>query len=529
MKFNTQKEQLFTLIKSLTKAEKRNFKLYVNRFQSDSKFIQLFDVLDKLPEYDEGVVLKKLAGVKKRHLANLKRHLYKQLLVSLRLIYIQKNIDIEIREQLDFARILYGKGLYMQSLKLLERIKKIALDHHQDILLLEILEFQKFIEARHITRSRMVENKMEILVAESAHRSSITHTTSGLSNFNIQIQGYFIECGHARNEKEVIEAHSFFEKVRPKEVTDHDLTFFEKAHLFQARMWFYYILLDFPNCLNQARLLSNLFEVDAKMKEKDPGLYMRGLYYTLTFLFLEDETEEFEYYLARFEAFVHKFGEHLSANAQMVAYVYFNLSRLNRIFMTRRFEEGIPLMEEISKQMPHYEASMDYHRILLFHYKFAYLYFACGHYEEALELLNNLVHLKSAFLREDLFQNAHLLHLICHYELENFDVMEYLISSLHRAMTKSREIGQLQQETLDFLKVLHKLPALEKKKAFLGFQQKITSLESNSFEKKAIIYLNVPEWVESKLKNCLIKDLPKNVQDSSGSKKERSYSSITSG
>ncbi|MCB0260334.1 MAG: hypothetical protein KDE62_11550, partial [Calditrichaeota bacterium] len=131
--FSTQKDQLFSLIKSLTKAEKRSFKLYANRFQSgtDSKFIQLFDVIDRLAEYDEQEVLKRLPEVKKRHLPNLKRHLYKQVLTSLRLIYIQKNIDIQIREQLDFARILYGKGMYMQSLRMLDRIKKIAVDHHQ--------------------------------------------------------------------------------------------------------------------------------------------------------------------------------------------------------------------------------------------------------------------------------------------------------------------------------------------------------------------------------------------------------------
>ena len=38
------------------------------------------------------------------------------------------------REQLDFARILYGKGMYMQALKILERIKQTALEHQQDIL-----------------------------------------------------------------------------------------------------------------------------------------------------------------------------------------------------------------------------------------------------------------------------------------------------------------------------------------------------------------------------------------------------------
>ena len=149
----------------MTKAEKRNFKLYVNRLQSksDVKFVQLFDVVDKMKVWDDSIVFKKIPSIKKSQLANLKRHLYKQILISLRLIHIQKNVDIQIREQIDFARILYGKGLYIQSLKLLDRIQQIAEDNHQDILQLEILEFQKVIEERHITRSRQTSNKVELL------------------------------------------------------------------------------------------------------------------------------------------------------------------------------------------------------------------------------------------------------------------------------------------------------------------------------------------------------------------------------
>ena len=51
----TQKESLFRLIKSLSKSEKRQFKIYVNRLDSnaDKKFIALFDLLDKMSVYDE--------------------------------------------------------------------------------------------------------------------------------------------------------------------------------------------------------------------------------------------------------------------------------------------------------------------------------------------------------------------------------------------------------------------------------------------------------------------------------------------
>ncbi|MEO1382062.1 MAG: hypothetical protein AAFV78_02365, partial [Bacteroidota bacterium] len=54
------KEEVFQLVKSLEKGEKRNFKLFVKRnsANSDLKIIQLFDILDKMNVYNEGVLLK---------------------------------------------------------------------------------------------------------------------------------------------------------------------------------------------------------------------------------------------------------------------------------------------------------------------------------------------------------------------------------------------------------------------------------------------------------------------------------------
>ena len=185
------KDPLFILIKSLSKSEKRSFKLYANRTQSKSsaKFIDLFDVLDKLETYDEPAIYKKIAGMTATQLSNTKRHLNKQILVSLRLLHIPKNIDIQIHEQLDFARIMYGKGMYLESLKILDRVKETAIRHHKDILLLEILEFQKLIEERHITRSRKVKNKVEDLIEDAFNTSQVIETSCKLSNLKIKMHG----------------------------------------------------------------------------------------------------------------------------------------------------------------------------------------------------------------------------------------------------------------------------------------------------------------------------------------------------
>ena len=151
---NQPNDYLFQLIRSLSKAEKRSFKIYAMRNSSEeAKFIQLFDAIDKSKEYSEEHLIQKLDGIKKTQLSNLKAHLYRQLLTSIRLNYTNHNIDIQLREQIDYARILYDKGLYKQSLKILDKAKLIAYEHHRVPLSSEILGFEKLIESQYITRT----------------------------------------------------------------------------------------------------------------------------------------------------------------------------------------------------------------------------------------------------------------------------------------------------------------------------------------------------------------------------------------
>ena len=125
---NRSTDALFQLIQSLERSEKRNFKIYMNRNSAsgDLKVVQLFDALDKMKQYDEEQMLVRNPAIQKQQLSNLKAHLYREILSSLRLLNQDENIDLQLHEQLDFARLLYNKGLYHQSLRILDRIKEMA-------------------------------------------------------------------------------------------------------------------------------------------------------------------------------------------------------------------------------------------------------------------------------------------------------------------------------------------------------------------------------------------------------------------
>ena len=237
-------EPLFQLIHSLEKAEKRHFKLYIKRnsAKEDLKIIQLFDAIAALPEYDDRLLLKKLSSIEKPQLANLKTHLYKQLLASLRLLKSNDSVDLQLHEQLDYARILYSKGLYYQSLKILDKAKILAQQYHQDSFLIQIISLEKKIETLHITRS--MTDRAGQLTQQANQVNDKRKVITQLSNLALQLYSWFVQNGHARNEADEIGIKTFFKEALPANAAQ--LTgFYERLYLYQSYCWYAFIRQDF--------------------------------------------------------------------------------------------------------------------------------------------------------------------------------------------------------------------------------------------------------------------------------------------
>ena len=500
---NAVKDQLWRLVRSLTKAEKRNFKLYARRSDANAnaKFVQLFDAMDRLEEPDDQVLLNRLPIISSSQLSNLKRHLYGEIMTSLRLLYINKEIDIEIRQQIDYARILYGKGLYLDALRILERIKQRALEHHQDILHLEILEFQKLIEARHVTRSRQVKNKMDLLLNESAERSFITLQTSELININIQIHGYYIENGHSRNEKEVAAVKEFWERIQKPTNKRYELrsTFFEQINRFQSVMWYHYIRLDLEKALEAAKNSVGLFGVNSPMILKDPDLYVRCLYYVGVMAYLRGDRDELKRSEQGLEHYRQNQAESFNDNTQNIAATYHSLLKLNCKFQKEDWPSARTLMKELLILQQENEIQMGQHRWLLFEFKFAAIEFIAGNYSEALDYLNHIIETKVSLLQEELLINTRLLHLLCHFELGNLSLVDYHLTNLGRLLKRSQDSAQSHQLAITGIRKLVRLAAGEQLLVFEQWREKLTELQTIPYERKANTYLQISWWLDQKI------------------------------
>ncbi|TMI69415.1 MAG: hypothetical protein E6H09_20050 [Bacteroidetes bacterium] len=494
---NRPSDILFQLIKSLEKAEKRHFKLYIKRSSAkeDLKIIQLFDAVDKLQDYDERVLLKKLPGTEKRQLYNLKTHLYKEILASLRLLKSADSIDLQLNEQFDYAHILYKKGLFHQSLKILEKTKETAKANQKFNFLTMVIALEKRIESLHITRSML--DKMEQLADEANEISRHIDMVARLSNLALQLYSWFIKHGHVRNEKDETSIVQFMKDNLPANAWEQP-GFYEKLYLYQSYTWYAFIRQDFLMYYRYTQKWTDLFKSQPVMIRVETGHYIKGLHNLLNAHFDLRNFQKFKITLHEFESFAATNRVVDNDSFRIQAFIYIASAKINYHAMTGTFKEGLPLVPGIEEKMNDYALFVDTHRILVLNYKIATLYFGSGDFATSIDYLQKIIN-NNSDLRDDLQCYARLVHLLAHYELGNTGIMESLVRSVYRFMAKMENLTVVEEEMLRFLRNSFDVPTKKIKPELEKLLSKIKHLEKNRFETRSFAYLDIISWLESKV------------------------------
>jgi hypothetical protein len=491
-------DDLIQLIKSLTRAEKRHFRLFVRRNQAseDILFLQLFDFLDKHKEYDEAMILKKLPAIKKQQMSNLKAHLYKQLLISLRLLNTSHVHDIQIREMVDFAQVLYNKGLYRQSLDVLDKAKQRARFGKHHALHLEILDFEKHIEGQYITRS--IEGRAEELSGETIALARMIDQVNQFSNLSLRLYGLYLRVGYVRNEKDRRFVEEFFKSNLPL-INFSRLDFLGRVYYCQSFVWYHYLTQDFTNCYRHAQRWVDLFDNEPELREIHAPLYLKGLHNLLSALFNVLHHEKFVAVLEKLDCFAKETDITRSTNIEGLYYLYKYVHAINLHFMEGSFSEGLKLIPELDRLIESDRYNWDSHRVMVFYYRMACLYFGNSDFSNALHYLNLIINQKNPDYRGDIQCFARILSLISHFELGNAQLVEYQVKSVYRFLAKMEELHAVQKEIFRFLRRTPRMRAQEMKKEFITLKAQLAPLQNDPYEKRPFLYLDIISWLESRI------------------------------
>ena len=242
----------------------------------------------------------------------------------------------------------------------------------------------------------------------------------------------------------------------------------------------------------------DLFEEQPLMIRVETSHYIKALHNLLNAHFDLRNHQRFEITLRQFEAFALTDRVRENDNFRIQSFVYITTAKINQVFMRGNFKEGLLMVPGIEQQLAEYDLFIDRHRILVLNYKIASLYFGSGDFATCIDYLQRIIN-DQVDMRNDLQSYARVLHLMAHYELGNFELMESLTKSVYRFMAKKENLTRVEEEMFKFLRTSFHMSRHSIKAEFEKFLEKIRHFEADRFETRAFAYLDLVSWVESKV------------------------------
>lgn len=140
------KDELFTLIQSLSVSELRYFRMQARQHSADpnQKYLRLFDAMQSMEEYSLEALREKCKGESfLDHLPSARRYLFGQLVRALRNYHHNRSLERRLRAVFDEIEILYERGLVKYCSKRLRFALQLAREHQLSHHLLQCLRWER--------------------------------------------------------------------------------------------------------------------------------------------------------------------------------------------------------------------------------------------------------------------------------------------------------------------------------------------------------------------------------------------------
>lgn len=498
---NKASDHLFVLIKSLSKPEKRYFKLFSSRHISAAKnsYQSLFDAIDKQDEYDEEALLKKF---KNKALTNrfsvTKNRLYNSIMRSLDAYHSNSSVDAELRRLLHSAEILYKKSLYEQSNKMLKSAKRLAYHHEKNTILIEVLNWEKMLLEKDNYEDVSADDIDKIL-KEDQRIAKLIAVYNEFWNVKSHLFNVLFRKGKARSEAEL---------TKFKTLIDHTLLNRDDSELFSQTRYLYYHIYsafyfgtgDYQRCYEYLKKNIALIEKNYPLFQEEPNTYVSVLtnaIYVGTQLKKFDEAFDYLQKLRTVpEQLVINSNENLDIRLFNSAYSI----ELTLYAQTGQFEKGLSIVCDVEKGLKKYGSKLSSVRKASFYFSIAILYFGAGKHAQALKWINELMNEVNIDQSEDIHCFAQLLNLIIHLELGNKDLIPYTLKSTSRYLETRNRVYKFETAMLRFIgDALRADNEEEVQETYQRLADVLKPLQNDPFESTALEHFDFISWAESKI------------------------------
>jgi hypothetical protein len=497
---NKASNQLHELIKSLSSAEKRYFKLFSERHPTKEKksYIKLFAEIDKQSEYNEAILLEKLRdSALTRHFSIAKNRLYHQLLRSLDSFHSSNSIEPELYQYLHYANILFDKTLYGQCERVLNTALKIAQKHEHWAIILLIAKRKKRLAETDNYQTDTENSIININALEQEALAKLNVESKLWLSKSVIFENLFRK-GQARQPEHLIAMHAEIDKAQAL-LGKNNQSLESRYLLGQAQSAYGFASGDYDTTATILTDLLNMLEAQMDLVKHEPGMYisvLTNLVYVNAKLNRFDETNR---YLVKAREWPNALISRMNDDLELRIFNSTYSIELAICNLTGNTVRGIKLLDELEPKLKRWEQMLSPVRRAGFYHSMCTLYFIAGDSKKALFWNNELLNSISIEKSEDLYCFAEMLHLIIHFELGNHELIPYGLKSLRRYLETRERRYKFEELFMDLFRKLSKNQSpMTLKELMAEFSDRVIILESDPYEKHVMEYFDFQAWAESK-------------------------------
>ncbi|MCX6181760.1 MAG: hypothetical protein NT150_07525 [Bacteroidetes bacterium] len=478
------------LVCSLSKSEKRYFKLFSSIQEGDKFYLVLFDLIDKGITDRSELKQQFEAQAKKASFEVTLKYLFKVLMKSMRAYDADQNIDAVLLRLLQEARFLYKKGVYAECLSQLEKVKVLAKKHEKNYYFLEAAN----LELEYYTRTDFLNVSEEDLIEkQSLIRSLVEHEMhiSAHADLYQLLLHRFVQKGVVRSEEE----KQKFDDLVLSESSLISNPHYHSFHSQQLHMLFqsvYFRLIGSPELsLDIYRELDELFQKYSFLWEENALYYIYVVEGILNNLQAIGSYEALPFFIDKLKNLNQKDRE----EEQLWALIYqfeiiFHIGQGN-------FEEAKKVLLSHKDQFTKRSKSvLSVANAKVFYYN-AIVYFGLKEWKNCLYSLNLILNNDTTLVSQEYVTMSRMVALLVHYEMENHEYINYEIRGFERKLKKHGTLFRLEKMLFKFFRnVIKANDEASEKKCLLACQRDFRSLNE---EEQMTKLFDFDCWLEAKI------------------------------
>ena len=492
-------DSLFHVIHSLSKSEKRYFKLFVDLHKGEKNYLRLFDEIGRMHRYDEDKLKERLKDapfINDLHVT--KNYLYRWILKAMRAYSEQKSSKAKLFNLIRDAEFLQRKGLMDQAQKVLTQARKLAGRMEDHVMMIEIIrrEVTNVIELNGTNLEEQV-----LALQREAHGLALI----------IEKEQEYLEL-----EKRLFIHHRKENQLRDEDLQRRIQHWVNEPHIMDSTKGTFMIRHLYHNIhalyhrlnrnLEQShyhyRKVHETWEEYPAQQAETPYLFKIHLSNFLNSCHNVKEYEAFPALLTKVKAIPDRTFNEAGETFQNVYFL-----ELLYYMNTNRWDEALALEAEISRGMEKYRDKVNTARELAFCYNLCVLFWVTGEFKRGLSWLNRILTQTKTEHRMDIQRFARVMALIFHFELAHHDLMENLHLSATRYLKRRDKLYPFEAKALYFLR---KLPELNEKDALRKWWDDFAEAVKVLRREQGTVLLGMEElelWIQSKVRNCKMTDL----------------------